>query len=128
MIYNGEEWELVPWELLHMCHGKEVLLHGTYSYPGAQNDILVTCRETFLRSERTTLLYYDRRLSDGCDRCSIDRDAYANGGGYIPYLRNNTLHVDDSSCHCAGPSTNKWCFDTNKVETVCCRCRKRKRG
>jgi len=33
---------------------------------------------------------------------------------------------NEALCYCAGPSEERWCYDTNKIEPLCVRCRKRK--
>lgn len=33
---------------------------------------------------------------------------------------------DSNKCYCCGPTFNKFCFDTQRVEPVCARCRRRK--
>lgn len=55
-------------------------------------------------------------------------------GWRIPYLRIKEDWVsltwlsdlDPMKCYCLGPSISKWCFDSNKMENVCAKCRKRK--
>ena len=34
--------------------------------------------------------------------------------------------IDTTLCYCGGLTKSRWCFDTNKVEPICVRCRKRK--
>jgi len=43
--------------------------------------------------------------------------------GNLPVIQEDQ---DETLCYCSGIAQRRWCFDTNKVELLCVRCRKRK--
>lgn len=123
VIFEGEEWEKVPWENIEDCVGKEVLLYGTHTT--CENEIVICSNVKQARNQK--VLWFDIGRH-GCTHCTFYDSGYHSGGCmYFPYLRVNK-DTANNCCRCGGPSIDKWCYDTNRIEKLCARCKKRKRG
>lgn len=119
MIYEGEEYELVPYEELSSCVGEEVLMYRESIRSGGLMEIAGW--------EGNTLLYATRAPWSGCSHCAVDRCFYVEPESWcLPYRRVHQTGL--RFCRCNGPGEDKRCFDTFKVEKVCVRCHFRKRG
>lgn len=66
--------------------------------------------------------YYDGQTAWGSSNGSTSLDNSLKVRTY--YIE--TLNFDSTKCHCDGPVFNRFCFDTQKVEPICAKCRRRK--
>ena len=122
IMWKGEEWELIPWEELKDVVGTEVLIYkdnpGYLRWAGK-----IICTKWDERD-----IFYDRKLNTN-DRCDVNRYMWLEPEKwYLPYRKVNVDPNAPSYCYCDGPTVDRRCFDTFKIEKVCVRCRKRKRN
>ena len=122
IMWEGEEWELIPWEELKDVVGTEVLIYRD----NPENTICAGVRICIKWDGE--YLFYDRKIHTH-EHCNFGRGMWNDPDRwYLPYRKVNTDPNAPSYCCCNGPVVDRRCFDTFKIEKVCVRCRKRKRN
>lgn len=118
VIYNDQVWELVPFNELSSLTGEVVLIWNEEQNAGGLIEIIrVSC---------ATLLYAAPSSWSGCTSCSVCEEMYYDSSFYFLPYRLISSERSGQYCYCGGPSIDKWCYYSNKIEQLCCRCRKRK--
>lgn len=113
--FDGRLWRPMTYEEAKECTGKEVLL----CHPHEGNMYVIRINHIFVNNASISF-HYESPTPWGTH----------SGGFYLEeeltwwYLPAES--IDATLCYCSGPAENKWCFDTNTVEPLCCRCHKRK--
>lgn len=120
--YQGEQWELIPFDELKNYEGQELLMFNVYRQVGG----LMVIPKIERRLRGYSLVYNNPSPWNGSRTCMIEPDMYNySRDNRMPYRRVGP--VDPLKCYCNGPTVSKWCYDSNKVEKLCVRCKKRKR-
>lgn len=123
--FNGEQWELIPFEELYeyVLEGNtEVLILAANSRDAIYSSI----------EQITGIVYIDNihilLKHNGSSICASTSILLPlDKSSWLPYRRINPKNIyEQSFCFCGGPAHNHWCYDTNKVESICYRCKKRK--
>lgn len=117
VIWENEEWELLSFEEVTRVKNEDILIYD----PQHHSDCHVSYCTHFDHS--SSELQYD---STGGSGCYLLPGMWERGSWFLPYRKRGP--IDTTKCRCGGPSSNRFCFDTQRVEVVCCRCKKRKAG